>query len=116
MYASLLYVAWHNAHWSVSLLLTLLVLSVEANGINVRYIKRPKRGESELMDKCNICRNICETELHHHLWLYFCDNCWAEFQAALEEVPLITKSGALLNIELNIIDTLYVKHNPEKTK
>ncbi len=67
------------------------------------------------MDKCKICRNICEAEAHYHLGLYFCDNCWAEFQYAIAEAHrhLTTKRGALLNIELDIIDALYVKHNPE---
>lgn len=74
-----------------------------------------REGEFGLMDKCKICRNICETEAHYHLGLYFCDNCWAEFQDAKAEAHLTTKRGALLNIELDIIDALYVKHNPEKT-
>ena len=43
VYAGLLYIAWRNAHWSVSLLLTLLVCSMEANGIKVKYMKRTKK-------------------------------------------------------------------------
>ncbi len=46
VYASLLYVAWSNAHWSVSLLLTLLVVTFQAKGISVRYIYITKRVSS----------------------------------------------------------------------
>ena len=67
------------------------------------------------MGKCKICKNICETEAHYHLGLYFCDNCWDEFQDAIEKVHLTTNRVALINTELDIIDALYVKHNPEQT-
>ena len=44
VFAVLLYIVWHNAHWSVSLTLTLMVLTFQVNLTSTRYIKVKKRG------------------------------------------------------------------------
>jgi len=46
LYAVLLYFVWHNAHWSVSLTLTLIVLTLEIRLAGTKRITRyaEKRG------------------------------------------------------------------------